>query len=623
MFQSERNFLFWALAWKFQQKSGTISLLADKVGLGPNNDPVLTVETAIEFLRLSKSGETASPLMSNAKMVYLMSRIKPFSKLLPGTSMYMQLEQRHLLSMINSSLTTADGNWNWFFTNAQDDINSPLLQDNLITSTKVLSQQRPIVFNSTITDRRREADTLTKSERAQLVRQYPAISARIFHLHQDALFQHIFKGEDAPLGKLLDFWRRVEFQARGTAHSHNLICTEKNGILESDIKLPENASVEETEKLASLCANVSTVVTARLQPRAPDDRSDLPADQLEHEEHVENETKYSYYFDHSLYTGQKHPGTSRFTSKYDYSYDKRSDKINDPKVQKQYRRLQLYNQMHQCRFTCFKYCKAGHPRLCRFRFPKIRYPENETKTVIVTSKDHRGKSRVLVEPPRTNQNLAQHIKSPLAMIAISGNNDLAKTDRVTGSAVYASAYASKGDKPDCVALQNAISRKLAQTIVNADAVTNFTDKQLIRTVSTALTQSVVIGTVQAAYILLNLPLVISSRGNVNLNAQHRKDIELHSLVTDEAVLDTMDADSDATNKSPTCQMGSRDAYYVLYLKLVALYGICRINFAAYLMFYRVEKNKGKQKKLDPPDLILDVRGHITNATTCVLGQVRG
>ena len=88
MFQSERNFLFWALAWKFQQKSGTISLLADMVGMGPNNDPVLTVENAIEFLRLSKSGETASPLMSNAKMVYLMSRIKPFSKLLPGTSMY-------------------------------------------------------------------------------------------------------------------------------------------------------------------------------------------------------------------------------------------------------------------------------------------------------------------------------------------------------------------------------------------------------------------------------------------------------------------------------------------------------------------------------------------------------
>ena len=621
MFQCERNFLFWGLAWKFQQRSGVISYLADKSGLSPNNEPFLTVEAATEFLRLSKNGEPASPLMSHAKLMYLLSRIKPYAKELPGTSLYMKQEQRHLLSMINSPVTLRNGNWNWFFTNVLDDLNSKLLQDNLVTSSQFLSTPRLISFRSEVATRRQVADTLTNSERAQLVRQFPAISARVFMLHQEAMFNIIFQGRDQPLGEISDFWRRVEFQARGTPHSHNLICTTKNGILETDVKLPEKANAEDIRKLSCLCDFVSTVITARVQPRAKDDISDLPSDQTEHEEHLSNESKFSYKFQRSLYKHNNHPGTERFTSNRDYSYDKFTDKIVDPRVQKHYRRQQLFNQTHDCRFTCFKYCKPGDPRHCRFRFPKDNFKGNDTRTVIVTGTDHRNKQRILVEPPRNNQYLAQHIKSPLAMAAIGANNDLAKIDKATGSAVYASAYSSKADKPDNYALQNAISRKLALAITSAAVVSHFTDKQLLRKVSIALTQATVVGAVQAAHILLDLPLVISSRVNVNLNALIRKEIDMHTIITDETALNEMDPDSDATNKSPTCQLGRRDAYYTLYCILIKLYGVCRITFAAYLMTYRTEVNKSKAAKVDPPDLIVDRSGAITNAVTFVIQQV--
>ena len=224
MFQCDKNFLFWGLAWKFQQKSGVISYLAEKNGLGPNDEPFLTVEAATEFLRLSKNGEPASPLMSHAKMMYLLSRIKPYAQELPGTSLYMKQEQRHLLSMINSPVTVSNGNWNWFFTNVLDDLNSKLLQDNLVTSTQLLDTPRLISFRSELAKRRQVADTLTSSERAQLVRQFPAISARIFMLHQEAIFQIIFQGLDLPLGVITDLWRRIEFQARGTVIYCYVLC---------------------------------------------------------------------------------------------------------------------------------------------------------------------------------------------------------------------------------------------------------------------------------------------------------------------------------------------------------------------------------------------------------------
>ena len=78
IFQFETSFVFYAYSWKMQQKSGTLSLLVDKSScVETTNEPVLTVEDATEFLRLSRNGEHASPLMSQTRMQYLLSLMKP------------------------------------------------------------------------------------------------------------------------------------------------------------------------------------------------------------------------------------------------------------------------------------------------------------------------------------------------------------------------------------------------------------------------------------------------------------------------------------------------------------------------------------------------------------------
>ena len=601
-----------------EQNTGTISILAERSGLRSNEDDILTVAEAQEFLRLCRAGETASPLLSEAKMRYLLSRIKPWSALIPGSALHMQQQQRQLLAMIASPVTTDKGSWSYFVTMVQPDHHSPDLYDNIITS----ACRDGIDFTSSLEDRRRAADGLSAAERLKLLRAHPVLSARLFALQQNAFFKHILCGGDKPLGLVLDFWRRVEFQARDTPHSHNLVCVAKDGCVENSIVLSETPSELELSNLSMLGIKVAGSITARLQPRALLDDIDVPAQCTNLEEAEALEGAPSYLYCPTVTQKSEHPSKWRFSATgKDFRYDRCSDCIPDPAVQQQFRRLQLHCQMHRCTFTCFKYCRAGHAKCCRFRFPKKRYVNNEHNTVISQTRDHKNKPRVTVEPPRNNININQHFKSPLALIAANANVDVAKTDKVTGSAVYASAYAAKGDMPDEKALQNAISRKLAFRAINTDVVTQPTTKQMIHTVASAVAQSKQYGDVQCAYIVMKLPLVISSRENVNLNALQRKEIEMHSLITNTATLADMDDTASAVNASPTCQLGRRDMYHMLYLRLLKLYGTVSITFYSYLMSFRPVRQKGK-KSIDPPNLQLNEAGLITNAVTFVINSVR-
>ncbi len=49
------------------------------------------------------------------------------------------------------------------------------------------------------------------------------MSARIHAAQQTVFWKYIICGKAAPFKVVKDFWRRVEFQERGTPHSHNLI----------------------------------------------------------------------------------------------------------------------------------------------------------------------------------------------------------------------------------------------------------------------------------------------------------------------------------------------------------------------------------------------------------------
>ena len=56
------------------------------------------------------------------------------------------------------------------------------------------------------------------------MRQNPVTVARHFQYHLNTFFQVFLKNSAHPLGELVDYAIRIEFQARGSPHAHTILC---------------------------------------------------------------------------------------------------------------------------------------------------------------------------------------------------------------------------------------------------------------------------------------------------------------------------------------------------------------------------------------------------------------
>ena len=63
------------------------------------------------------------------------------------------------------------------------------------------------------------------NERAELIRRDPVTCARYFDHRSKELFK-VLRSEVSPLGKLTDFYMRIEFEQRGSPHVHSLLWIE-------------------------------------------------------------------------------------------------------------------------------------------------------------------------------------------------------------------------------------------------------------------------------------------------------------------------------------------------------------------------------------------------------------
>jgi hypothetical protein len=103
-------------------------------------------------------------------------------------------------------------------------------------------------YSSTLENREAVANKLDESLRALVGREHPALSARLHELHQNIIWDKVIMGEDKPFGTVTEYWRRLEFQARGYPHTHNLVWVESQGINKDAVtdKNPEiNGKVKE------------------------------------------------------------------------------------------------------------------------------------------------------------------------------------------------------------------------------------------------------------------------------------------------------------------------------------------------------------------------------------------
>ncbi len=566
-------------------------------------------------------GSPTTTSLSDSEVRNLMSRMQPYAECASGTNLYFERERKKLITMISSPTTTTDGQWRFFYTEAQSDKYLPEIFDNAVTSIDNLG----VDIYSSIEKRREVSDSLTSDERYKILRNFPYLSARIHAAQQDLFWKYILNGKHKPLGEILDFWRRVEFQMKGTPHSHNLICTATNGI---DATTVVSASRLERRKVTDLVRSVSTAV---LVPRDLSDNEDLPAKTSEAEKQRLAEQKYDFNLNRPEYfKDETFPCRKRFSAKDRcFWYNKVTGYIPNKEVRRQFRRLQLANQMHKCRDpSCYKYCKHGQARICRYEFPKTPLKGNTLNAIILKDRDRKSRIRIRVMPPRNNANLNAGSANPLIVLATRGNHDIQFVNNTSGGAEYVSKYASKADVPESSnAFKNAISRKLAYEVMKNGDDTPLTYLSKLSAVSAAVLAAQQVGTVHACYILSRQKLVKSSRTTVAVNLIPRKDVTSRLLLSVNE-MDDLQEDDSAFNNSPSSQFGKRDAYQDLNIYQIAQFGSMEVDFFSFMSTYTLKSAVGVKLgantkiKEGVHKLLMDNdTGRITNAVTFILNKV--
>jgi len=312
---------------------------------------------------------------------------------------------------------------------------------------------------------------------------------------------------------------------------HAMICIKKDGIDADDIDSPG----QRQDLVKNIIANT---ITANLVERGHSDESDLKGDEYDKDIQMLEELDFDFspskdYFHnaHIICNGsqateevtldENDPRRLPFDESLNYRRTIKTtmtgeileDVFEDPRVQTQYRRLQLANQMHECCFTCFKYCQTNK-KVCRFNFPWSRQTSDSSNAVIFKDRDKKSRIRIRAFPPRNNANLNVTAVDPLLVIAHGGNHDLQYVDNAFGAAEYASSYAGKYEEPDSKLLRNIFLKKLAHlAVLNAPV----TDRQRLNAIANAIIESTHIGAPQCCYFLLGLDYVISSRSTIVVN----------------------------------------------------------------------------------------------------------
>ena len=159
----------------------------------------------------------------------------------------------------------------WFFTVSAADMQWPDL-------IQTIARQ----YGTKLTDE--DVKNLSFQERCNWLKSNPVTAARHFEYRLELLFREVLKSKAEPLGELLDYAVRIEFQARGSPHAHMVLWV-KNAP-----KLGENGDNE-------ICEFIDRYVTCKL----PENDEDL-------KEIVERVQTHS----HSRYCKKKGPCRFKF-----------------------------------------------------------------------------------------------------------------------------------------------------------------------------------------------------------------------------------------------------------------------------------------------------------------------
>jgi hypothetical protein len=607
-------------------------MLAAKRSGAPNS--VLTAANALRIANvIHNNSNSAEEIVeqqsdiSKAEIYHYIDRMLPYISTLPGTEPYFKAERNKLYAKLTSDATS--GALRWFWTNAQPDRYFAELYDNAVTS-----YGDEVDITSSLEERQQCANKKTSKQRLNIARDHPSLSARLHDLHQEIIFKYVLNGYAKPLGEIVEYWRRLEFQARGPPHTHNLfwIKDKENGgvLLDSNSVTSKDSNVSDAVK-----ALVATVSTAILLPLVEEKEND---DDSNNDGEGKGMDFIDYCWDSNVprnyFTDEDHPSRLRFESKgRDYTYQ--NSNLSDSVVRNLFRRWQLACQMHRCTFSCWKYCGFG-PKVCRYNYPMLKENHSDQSSTIVSKLDNRRRKNTRVHPPRNNAHLNAHPSSALLCLACRGNSDLKYIDDGNGGPEYCCKYTSKADVADSKVTQNIIVRKLADYCLNysMDQDRRQQYQQKLAIIMNAVVTGQQVGTVHACSLLLQQSFVKNNRATKTLNTICESNLSTLSVNLTKESLEGFDQEESVENRTPSSTVGVRTAYHNL-CKLIDLklskekssIILRKLTFSAFVSAYSVMPystplKPGSKIKIDEVvEFEFDERGFITNATTFVHNEV--
>ena len=148
----------------------------------------------------------------------ILRRLEPYAERLVGSPAFIMHERKLLFAMLGSHVVREDGVPGIFSTIAPNDRWYPELPDILKRG-----------------DDKKE--TYTKAERVRMLRDHPVLAARLFEIRSRLFFFHVMCGEGEPLGKISDWWMRLEFQGEKRIN---------NNYMQSELII-QSSSIESTD----------------------------------------------------------------------------------------------------------------------------------------------------------------------------------------------------------------------------------------------------------------------------------------------------------------------------------------------------------------------------------------
>lgn len=136
----------------------------------------------------------------------MLGKLRPYFAHMPGSVFFFQNAKKRLNAVLREGHNLPVSVPTWFVTFSPADTFWPELY-------------RAVFPNLSSND----IHLLSSSVRARVLGSYPEYAAQLFYQRWQLFFKHVLNGRSKPLGTIVDFFFRIEFQMRGSPHVHMLM----------------------------------------------------------------------------------------------------------------------------------------------------------------------------------------------------------------------------------------------------------------------------------------------------------------------------------------------------------------------------------------------------------------